>query len=295
MKSLPASVYEILMGIYRFFQGADRREVVVDQREWFSKPPIGFGQYKTVKTKTPECTAYTLFSDENPKHHIIYLHGGAYVYKARVPHWYGIGYFLKHLSCSVSFVDYPLAPAFTCEATVPASLEIYQRLSKLSQAPITLMGDSAGGGLSLVLSEMINKKNIIPAPERVVLFSPWLDVAVDEGITPAQEKVDKMLTVEGLRRAGQAYSGNRNVKDPLCSPLFGDLSGLPDTAIFTGTHDLIYTDSLRLHKKMTELSVNHVYYEYPEMQHAFMLAPMPEGTDALKKACAFVTASTRLN
>ena len=147
MKSLAASVFEFLMNIYRFFQRPDKRKITIDRRDWFSKPPRSFKEFRTVKTEASGCTAYTLFANDHPDYHIIYFHGGAYIYKARVPHWYGIHYFLTHLSCAVTFVDYPLAPAFTCDTTVPAAVGIYHELVKVCDAPVTLMGDSAGAGL----------------------------------------------------------------------------------------------------------------------------------------------------
>ena len=286
MKSVFASVLETIASVveirYLFI-----RSVKPDRRTRFSKPPRLLKKYYSITHQyISGCNCYTLNSAKTPQHHIFYFHGGAYVSKARLPHWYAIDYFLKHVACQVTFVDYPLAPTFNCEDTLSATLEIYQTISR--DLPITLMGDSAGGGLCLALAQQVQANQIKPSPKNLVLLSPWLDISMSEEYTREMRKKDKMLTVSGLKRNGLAYAGNKDVFDPLCSPLFGNLNDLSRILIFTGSHDLIALDSRRLHARLIQENIKHSFFEYPEMQHVFMLAPIPEGIDALKKACAFI-------
>ena len=81
---------------------------------------------------------------------------------------------------------------------------------------------------------------------------------------------------------GKAWAGDLDLKDYRVSPLFGEVSKLPKTTIFVGTHEEIYNDVLNFYNKLEEndvdvelnmgLGMNHVYPIYPlipESKEAF--------------------------
>ena len=97
-----------------------------------------------------------------------------------------------------------------------------------------------------------------------------------------------MLAVSGLEACGAMYSGDLARDDPRVSPLFGDLEGLSPIAIFSGTSDILIVDGRRLAKRLDEPGMpEHVYYEYKDMFHVWMLLPVPEGGASARRDGGF--------
>ena len=101
------------------------------------------------------------------------------------------------------------------------------------------MGDSAGGGFSLALVQEILKTDSLDLPRRLILISPWVDVT---GGDDALQKYDTFLSNEVLRHVGADWAGELDPRDPIVSPLYGDMRGLPATDLFTGTWEVFYSD-----------------------------------------------------
>ena len=104
------------------------------------------------------------------------------------------------------------------------------------------MGDSAGGGFSLALAQEILKTDSLDLPRRLILISPWVDVT---GGDDALQKYDTFLSNEVLRHVGADWAGELDPRDPIVSPLYGDMRGLPATDLFTGTWEVFYSDIVK--------------------------------------------------
>ncbi|WP_247710064.1 alpha/beta hydrolase [Qipengyuania xiapuensis] len=221
--------------------------------------------------------------------HLLYLHGGGYVMDIAAVHWDSVAKLCEDLGASATIPIYPLAPEVTAAQTIPAMRALYGDLAERYGADtITVMGDSAGGGMSLALAQVILQDGG-PLPASLVLFSPWLD-ATGAGEGQAEiEPRDKMLSVAGLEACGKAYAGQLPLDDHKVSPLFGTLEGLPSMAIFAGTSDILVVDARRLVAKLDALGIrDYVYREYPDMFHVWMLLPVPEGRQALDETAQFI-------
>ncbi len=66
------------------------------------------------------------------------------------------------------------------------------------------------------------------------------------------------------------------MKQPLVSPLFGDLSGLGRISIYIGTHDILYPDNRLLHEKLLKEGIEHRYTEREKMNHVYVGLPIKE-------------------
>ena len=223
--------------------------------------------------------------------HLLYLHGGGYVMDIAAVHWDTVMHLCKRLGASASVPIYPLAPETKAEMTLADMRALYDEIAARNGAEnVTVMGDSAGGGMSLALAQMI-KEDGGEMPGRLVLFSPWLD-ATGSGVSAGQEDIeakDRMLSINGLAACGVRYAGELALADPRVSPLFGELEGLPPMAIFAGTHDILLVDSRRLVEKLSQPGMpEHIYHEYKGMFHVWMLLPVPEGRRALEQAARFI-------
>jgi acetyl esterase/lipase len=145
---------------------------------------------------------------------------------------------------------------------------------------LTIMGDSAGGDLALSLA-MQARDAKLPLPANLVLLSPGMDFSFTDPKQPALDRIDPILDLEGARKLGHMYAGALDVHDPVVSPLYGSLQGLPPMVVFTGTRDLVNPDAHRLQAKAKEAGVPLQLFEYPGMVHVWMLFPMPEASRVL--------------
>lgn len=226
--------------------------------------------------------------------HLLYLHGGGYVMDIAPVHWNTVARLCDMLGASATVPVYPLAPKHKAAEILAAMRGLYGELAaQYGARNITVMGDSAGGGMSLALAQMV-KADGGPLPGSLVLYSPWLDATA---CAPGQREIeqrDRMLAVSGLEACGQHYRGDLKVDDPRVSPLFGPLDGLPPMLIFSGTSDILLVDGQRLAKRLEEGgSTSHSYREYDGMFHVWMLLPIPEGLRALGETAEFIRKHNR--
>lgn len=219
---------------------------------------------------------------------ILYFHGGAYLRPITTHHWNFLADMAKRLRARIVIPLYPKVPETDCTGTMDFALEIYREvLNQAGPGPLFLMGDSAGGGLTLSVAIQAARLGVQPATG-VVLLSPWLDVSMSSPEQAAIAIDDPMLMLPGLLSAGQLYAGNRATNDPLPSPLFGSLAGLPPIQIVAGSRDILVTDSRRLAEKAKIEGHRLTYHEEPGLMHVYTILPLPEADRARDLIAHFV-------
>lgn len=205
---------------------------------------------------------------------VLYLHGGAYTAEISPFHWRFVHHIARRCGAEVTVPIYPLAPTAEAAATVPLVQEILAALVEQAGAqPVVVMGDSAGGGLSLAVAQRRVAAGR-PPPGRLILISPWLDATMADPATVAIEPRDVMLGRAGLSESARMYAGSRDVDDPMVSPLFGAMEGLCAIDVFTGTADLLNPDAHRLAARCAAAGVDCRVHEEPDMPHAYPLIPL---------------------
>ncbi len=208
--------------------------------------------------------------------HVFYLHGGSYVYNFNPVHWAFMTKLIDRLGCTVIAPDYPLAPNHQAPETVRFVHEQYRELiAAVGAKNVTVMGDSAGAGLALVLAQQLRAANL-EQPANLILLSPWLDLSMTNPGIQNADALDPMLSVSGLQQAARMYAGELNLNDPLVSPLYGTLEELAPITLFIGTFDVLHPDCRVLKTKAESLGVRFAYHEVERMVHVWMLLPMPE-------------------
>jgi epsilon-lactone hydrolase len=223
-----------------------------------------------------------------PPFHLFYLHGGAYSIEIGFMHWQFIESLIRLTGCAARVPLYPLAPEHGHEEALASALAHYRDLAaEVAADRIVIMGDSAGGGLSLALAQALAEAGL-PQPGRIVLLSPWLDLTMSDPATLAQEALDPVIRTEAALAAARMYAGDLPLEDPRVSPVYGELAGLAPIAIFTGTSDLLYPDARRLAERMKAEGRTLDMFEYPQMVHAWMLMPLPEGYEARKRIASLL-------
>lgn len=202
---------------------------------------------------------------------ILYLHGGAYYWNISKYNWSFTEELLLQTNATIIIPDYPIAPQATCVQTYNFIYELYTELL-LQHDPknIILMGESAGGGLTLGFAMFLREKNE-PQPHQLILLAPWLDVTMTNPEILNIDKNDKILGIEGLQMAGKGYAGQLSTTDYKVSPIYGSLSHLAKISVFVGTHDLFLADARKLKDKAHAQNIHLRYYEYPKMFHVWIL------------------------
>ena len=215
---------------------------------------------------------------------ILYLHGGAYVANISAQHWDLIKLLLTKTKAQIIIPDYPLAPEATHKETYEFMEELYSKcLLEYASKHIVFIGDSAGGGLALGFAQQLKNSNI-KLPKEIILFSPWLDITMSNPDLEWTAKNDQLLSVAGLKSAGQKYGGNTDLKDFRLSPLYGNFKGLCRISIFFGTNDILVADVRKLKQMLKDQQYNINYFEYPSMFHAWVIITrLTETQDVINK------------
>lgn len=219
-----------------------------------------------------------LFNDvEDAERIVIYLHGGIYVNEIMLPHIIFCDKLAKKADACVFAPIYPLAPNHTYEETYEIVERLYNHLLTMDK-PITIMGDSSGGGLSAAFCEYL-AVNDLPQPENLILISPWVDISMSGDYDDVE--FDPMRGVDGLREMGKAWAGDLDLKDYRVSPLYGEVDGLAKTTIFVGTHEQINPDVVKFYNKLKDNGVDAELNIGEGMNHVYPIYPLvPESKDA---------------
>ena len=281
----------------RFRDPEATRRAIVDRqiRPTSYAPPARLGGDVDVAIRWRGCWAIYEVTPRRgaPSGNAVYLHGGAYVEEISSLHWNLVAHLASSTLTRFSVPIYPLAPGATASEVVPTATDIAADLiGEVGADRLTLMGDSAGGGMSLAVALQLRDRGL-PAPRHTLLISPWLDISMsDPGISDL-ERVDPILAPAGLKVAGALYRGTLDERDPLVSPIHGDLRGLGHVTMFSGTHDILNADARRFVQAASAAGVSLDYFEAPGMVHAYPLLPIPEAEKA-RRAMEKVLGEQRL-
>jgi acetyl esterase/lipase len=161
-----------------------------------------------------------------------------------------------------------------------------------------LAGDPAGGGLALVLLSLAvasARETGGPAPVGAVLISPWTDLALTGAGMQARAEADPLSTEQELAAAARVYLGDHDRRDPLASPLYGDLAGLPPVRIHVGEDEILLDDSVRFGERLEAAGGVCQVHTWQGMIHVFQIhfALLTAAKEALDDICAFLQRQLR--
>jgi acetyl esterase/lipase len=191
----------------------------------------------------------------------------------------------------VFLVGYRLAPEHPFPAALDDSITAYQWLlsNGIKAENIICAGSSAGGGLT-VATLLKLKELSLPLPAGAVLLSPWTDLALRGESMKLNAEYEPELSKAILRMTALVYSGGNSRKNPLISPLYADLTGLPSLLIHAGSIETIRDDSVRLAERAKEAGVDVTLEVWAEMPHVFQnyYNEIPESKEAIEKIGQYI-------
>ena len=187
-----------------------------------------------------------------PKHaaphgHLLYLHGGGYAIGSPDTHAGLVGELARRAGLRTTSLDYRLAPENPFPAAVEDGLAAYRELlaTGTDARGLVIAGDSAGGGLTL--ATLLGARDAgLPLPAAAAVFSPWFDLTLSGESIRTKSGIDPIFTEHFLHVYADHYIGAEDKKQPLASPLFADLAGLPPLLIQVGANELLLDDAVRL-------------------------------------------------
>ena len=222
--------------------------------------------------------AWIMPKDERRTGVILYLHGGGYTCGSLE---YAKGFastLATECGVRVFCAAYRLAPEHPYPAALEDAMESYEYLLKKGYPArqILLCGESAGGGLIYALCLKLKELGR-PLPCGLVGISPWTDLTSSGASFETNRDVDPSMTRELLTFYAGCYT--QTPEDPLCSPLFGDLHGLPPSLLFVGGDEVMLDDTRMLHEKLLKSGCRSKMHIAPERWHAYVLYCLTENME----------------
>ncbi len=226
---------------------------------------------------------------------VLHLHGGAYLMGSPRTHLGMAASLSRTARCPVLLPDYRLAPEHVFPAALDDAVAAYRWLTEergFAPKRIAITGDSSGGGLGLALLVRLRDEGH-ELPACFVGFSPWTDLAGTGNSLRELDELDPWLSAAMVAPAARAYAGETPLEDPLLSPLYADLTGLPPILIHVGSHEILLDDARRQVERARAAGVDASVGVFEEMWHVFVAFPgLPETRRALREAGAFIRRCT---
>lgn len=215
-------------------------------------------------------------ADNNLQRILLHFHGGGYVLNPGEAGTDEAIMMAGFANINVISIDYRMAPDFPFPAAMDDALTAYNELLKQYPAEnIGVFGTSTGGGMTLALMLSVKAQGL-PLPAAIVTGTPWTDLSKTGDSYFTHDGIDNVLvSYDGwLGDAAKLYAGSHDLKEPLLSPIYGDVSGFPPTLLVTGTRDLFLSNTIRMHLKLRDAGVNADLVVLEGVSHAqYLMVP----------------------
>ncbi|NMY51680.1 alpha/beta hydrolase [Pseudomonas sp. WS 5011] len=217
---------------------------------------------------------------------VLYLHGGAYVSGSLESHRSLASNIAKSSKVRVLLVEYRLAPEHPYPAAIDDATKAFEWIQAEHSIPadrIIIIGDSAGGGLTLATAMRLRDTSK-RLPCSLICLSPWTDLSLSgESIKTMLKKDPFFSNTDFVAQAALDYAGSMSLESAEISPLFGSLKGLPPIFIQVGSDEILLSDSLRLANLARISGVDVQVKVWRGMWHVWQSFGnwMPESRDAI--------------
>jgi monoterpene epsilon-lactone hydrolase len=230
-----------------------------------------------------------------PSGTIFHIHGGGFALGSAASSVGLASSLARKTGMRAVSVDYRLAPEHPYPAALQDVTAAYRAL--LEQAGradhIVVSGESAGGNLAIELLIAGQAQGLI-MPAAALLLSPMTDLTASGSSYAGKAHADPAISAQAIRTRTADYLAGTDPADPLVSPIFADLSGLPPLLIQAGSHEVLLDDATRLAAKAAADDVAVILDITPGVPHVFQAfaALLDEGDAALNRAARFIQDNT---
>ncbi len=240
-----------------------------------------------------EAVRFVPLKNKHPRKVVLYLHGGGYATGSIKSHAGLIGKLALETGITHLAINYRLAPEHPYPAALDDVISAYLWLTNkeyFSTNDIIISGDSAGGGLTL--ASLLKIKELgLSQPLAAVTLSPWTDLTVTGDSALTEPERDPFLDVEYARQWGLWYAGSQDkLKNPLISPLYGDLNDLAPILVQVGTEEILLSDSVHFATNAAFSNTKVELEIYDDLPHVFQFfwQYLPEARNAIGKIASYI-------
>lgn len=238
---------------------------------------------------------YTITPDDMPAQNrnrvAVHVHGGCYVLNPREAALPEAIFLAGFGRMKVVAVDYRMPPEAYFPAALDDAVTVYKAVLKTT-APgnVAVFGSSAGGALTLEMM-LRAKQEGLPMPGAIAPGTPMSDVTKQGDSFQTNALVDNVLvSPDGFCDAAtRFYANGHDFKDPMLSPVYGDVHGFPPTILTTGTRDLLLSNTVRMHRSLRQAGVEAALQVFEGQSHAQFYRDdrIPEVREAFNEIAAF--------
>lgn len=222
---------------------------------------------------------------------LLYFHGGGYQVGSLRSHRELMARLSLAAGCRVLYFDYRLAPEYRFPAPIEDAVSVYRWLLNqgFPSTSIVFVGDSGGGGLALSTLLALRDQGL-PLPAAMAAMSLWADLTGSGDSYVERAAADPINHRRKILAMAKFYLDDADPCDPLASPLFADLHGLPPMLLQVGARETVFDDSRVFATKARESGIDVELQVWDEMIHVFQLfaADLAEARDAIAAIGGFL-------
>jgi len=219
---------------------------------------------------------------------LLYIHGGGFVVGLTPGHLRMTAGLAGKMKLRALLIDYRLAPQYPFPAALEDCVAVYNWLLTRNISPdnIVIAGDSAGGNLTITTLLKLRELDI-PFPAATAVLSPAVNFAPNANYEEGYR--DPLLHPKAVKFFNVSYLGNEDPTNPLISPLYADLRGLPPILMHIGEDEMLRDNAVILFSSAKEAGADVTYKVYPGMWHVWQLYPeLPQTEQSLNEIADFL-------
>ena len=227
-----------------------------------------------------------------PDRIVLFVHSGSFIFGRSRLHHALAARVCQHARASALAVNYAIAPEHPFPAALNDVAAAYEWLlaEGIAPAQIQVLGDSAGGGIELGALMLLRDRGVA-MPAAMTLLAPWADLTLSgRSLLTNARKASLSNNIEMMMICRELYLQGHTPADPLASPVFADLAGLPPALIQVSASDILLDDAVRIDEALQRGDTKTEFQLYPPMPHGWQRlgALLPESRRAVAEIGAFI-------
>jgi salicylate hydroxylase len=251
-----------------------------------------------VEDELGDVRAWRVSAPATPQGHtVLHFHGGGYLIGSAK----GSLEYASRLAAAVDgacyTVDYRLAPEHPYPAAIDDAVMAYRALLArgIPAGSILVSGESSGGGLAVALVLALRNAGD-PLPAAILTVAPFADLTLSGPSVKAFNGDDPAANRDLLTFMGASYFQGHEPTDPLVSPLFGDLAGLPPLFVTATQGEVLLDDTTRLAERAQKAGVDVTLRLVEDSVHVYPIFPfLPETKSTMEEVAAWARKNLRSN
>ena len=230
-------------------------------------------------------------SPANRNRLLVHVHGGCFASFSGESGTVEAIYMAGFGGFKVISVDYRVPPDHPYPAPLDDAMTVWKAATKIA-APrnMAIFGSSAGGNLTLAMV-LRAKQDKLPLPAAIAPGTPMSDLTGAGDSFQTNAMLDNVLVAYGANcdKRAALYTNGRDLRDPMLSPVYGDMRGFPPAILTTGTRDLLLSNTVRVHRKLRQAGVEAVLQVFEGQSHAqyYRDVGAPETKEAFEEIARF--------